>query len=244
MRNYALFLVLLQTGLRISELLAINLRQYDGKHFKNVKRKGKVVSRKVFIAKEARDALDRYIKEGCGKNAGVLFCSKSGRELPRQAVDDGLNAIATQASTNLPKRNISTSQPTCSGIHFFAKSLESTELNTPRNSPDTALTATYGGMFSRVTLRKKKPLTTCSDDEKSPAQKPLTRLTYCGRRVAQMQAFGCQNTVAACVTGLVPIVWCTILLRFLIVNLLLMRSTDSNVETQVNPRRSCRVRAC
>lgn len=104
-RNYAIFLVLLQTGLRISELLALEMSQYDGKHFKNVKRKGKAVSRKVFIAKEAREALDRYIVEDRGKKAGVVFCSKSGRVLPRQSVDDALKTIAGQANANLTEKD-------------------------------------------------------------------------------------------------------------------------------------------
>ena len=33
-----------------------------------------------------------------------MFCSKSGRELPRQAVDEALKAIAAQANANLPKK--------------------------------------------------------------------------------------------------------------------------------------------
>src|SRR5262249_44199938 len=43
LRDHALFLVLLHTGLRVSELLSLDLAQYEGKHFKNVKRKGKSV---------------------------------------------------------------------------------------------------------------------------------------------------------------------------------------------------------
>jgi hypothetical protein len=37
--------------------------QYDGKAFENVKRKGKVRSRRVIVPTEARAALDRYLKE-------------------------------------------------------------------------------------------------------------------------------------------------------------------------------------
>ena len=39
-RDRAIFLVLLHTGLRISELLALNRDQYQGKHFIDVRRKG------------------------------------------------------------------------------------------------------------------------------------------------------------------------------------------------------------
>jgi integrase/recombinase XerD len=102
-RNYALFMVLHHTGLRISELLGLDLAQYTGKHFTNVKRKGKAVTRKVFLSKEAREVLDRYLNEDRGREPGPLLCSRSGRRLLRQNVDDSLKAIAGQANATLPK---------------------------------------------------------------------------------------------------------------------------------------------
>jgi integrase/recombinase XerD len=102
-RDHALFLVLLHTGLRISELLALNLTQYHGKHFHDVKRKGKKVSRKVFLPKDAKEALDRYLDEVRGRNKGPLFTSRSGERLQRQNVDDTLKALANQANAQLPE---------------------------------------------------------------------------------------------------------------------------------------------
>ena len=58
----------------------------------------------VFLSKDARSALDRYIAEDRGKKPGTLFCSKSGRELPRQAVDETLKAIAGLANSTLPAK--------------------------------------------------------------------------------------------------------------------------------------------
>lgn len=104
-RNYAIFIVLLHTGLRVSELLSLQLKQYDGKHLKNVKRKGKSVSRKVFLSKDAREALDRYINEDRGRKAGALLCSKTGETLQRQSVDELLKAIAHQANSTLPTKD-------------------------------------------------------------------------------------------------------------------------------------------
>ena len=52
LRDYAILLVLLHTGLRISELLSLELDQYQGKHFVNVRRKGKSVTRKVFLCRK------------------------------------------------------------------------------------------------------------------------------------------------------------------------------------------------
>ena len=103
LRDYAIFLVLLHTALRISELLSLDLDQYQGKHLLNVKRKGKNFTRRSFLAQEAREALDRYVTESRGMAAGPLFCSRSGRRLARQNVDSALKALARQANARLPQ---------------------------------------------------------------------------------------------------------------------------------------------
>jgi integrase/recombinase XerD len=102
LRDYAVFLVLLLTGLRVSELLGLDLVQYQGKHFVNVKRKGKKVSAKVFLPQEGREALDRYLDEVRGRQDGPLFVSRSRHRLERQNVHDALKALANQANAQLP----------------------------------------------------------------------------------------------------------------------------------------------
>src|SRR5262249_32559911 len=106
-RNYAIFLVLLHTGLRVSELLALDLDQYSGKHIHTVKRKGKKVSRQVFLGKEARVALDRYLEGVPNKTGTPLFRTKNGNRLSRQDVDYVLKSVALQANVIC--------RPTCSG---------------------------------------------------------------------------------------------------------------------------------
>jgi len=101
-RDWAIFQVLLRTGLRVSELLRLDLDQYQGKHFSNVRRKGRKVTRAVFIAGEAREALDAYLDKVRDRQPGPLFCSRSGKRLARQNVDSALKAIAAQADTRLP----------------------------------------------------------------------------------------------------------------------------------------------
>jgi len=101
-RDYAIFHVLLRTGLTVSELLRLDLDQYRGKHFVNVQRKGRKVSRQVFLAAEAREALDRYIEEIRGRDSGPLIRSRSGKRLARQNVDAALKAIANQANARFP----------------------------------------------------------------------------------------------------------------------------------------------
>jgi integrase/recombinase XerD len=100
-RDHAIFLALLHTGLRVSELLGLDLDQHTGKHFTSVKRKGKKVSAKVFLPTEARAALDRYLDEVRGRAKGPLFLAKGGGRLLRQDVDGLLKAIANQANATL-----------------------------------------------------------------------------------------------------------------------------------------------
>ena len=70
LKSSAVLLVLLGTGLRVSELLECDLKQYQGKHLVNVKRKGRKVSRSVFP--NTHKALDRYIEHERGMNGGPL----------------------------------------------------------------------------------------------------------------------------------------------------------------------------
>lgn len=119
LRDHAILLVVLHTALRISEALELDIDQYRGKHFTNVKRKGKKVSRLVLIPKNAREALDQYVGDVRGKKPGPLFCSKSGRRLARQNVHDALQGIANQANSTLPKDQ---------HIHFSAHVLRHTML--------------------------------------------------------------------------------------------------------------------
>ena len=102
-RDRAVFLVLLRTALRVSELLRLDFDQYQGKHFVNVTRKGRKVTRSVFVAQEAREALDDYLNNDRGRVRGPLIKSRSGERLARQNVDAALKSISNQASSRLPE---------------------------------------------------------------------------------------------------------------------------------------------
>jgi integrase/recombinase XerD len=99
-RDFAIFLLLQQTGLRVSELTGLDRRQYNGKHLHDVKRKGRVRTRQIFIPQEAREALDRYLADR--PSDGPLFTSRTGRPIERQHVDRILKQIAAQANSRLP----------------------------------------------------------------------------------------------------------------------------------------------
>lgn len=162
-RDQAIFLVLLHTGLRISELLALGRHQYDGKSFGNVKRKGKVRSRKVVVPTEARGALNGYLKErdkqwGTG---GPLFCTRTGARLSRTQVDRTLKQIAAQASAKLPEQE---------RVRFSAHVLRHTFLRklARKKGVEFAMEAA-GHCSSQYIWRYVKP----SDDEKAEAVEGL-----------------------------------------------------------------------
>lgn len=102
LRDHAIFLVLLHTALRVSELLSLDLAQYKGKHLVNIRRKGKSVTRELLLAKPAREALDLYLDRLRGRDDGPLFQSRTGSRLAPQNVDDALKKLAAQANANLP----------------------------------------------------------------------------------------------------------------------------------------------
>ena len=102
LRDRALFLTLLHTGLRVSELLNLDIRQYEDQCFVNIQRKGKRVSRRLRVPKLAREAIDDYIVARRGQGAGPLFQSKNGNRLAVQNVNAALRKIAGQANVNLP----------------------------------------------------------------------------------------------------------------------------------------------
>lgn len=102
-RDQAILLVLLHTALRVSELLALDLAQYDGKYFLSIRRKGKAVTRELLVAKPAREALERYVYDVRGRDDGPLFQSRRGERLAPQNVDASLKRIAAQANALLPK---------------------------------------------------------------------------------------------------------------------------------------------
>jgi site-specific recombinase XerD len=54
-RDCAILLILLHTAVRVSEMVALDLKQYKGEYLRNIKRKGKKVSETeaVTVAHEA-----------------------------------------------------------------------------------------------------------------------------------------------------------------------------------------------
>lgn len=100
-RKRTLLVVLLETGMRISETLRLTLDQYDGKYFRHVKRKGRRRD-DVYVSPEARAALADYFEHERGRDPGPLFQSRAGTAMTRKDADRYLKQIAAMANANVP----------------------------------------------------------------------------------------------------------------------------------------------
>jgi integrase/recombinase XerD len=101
-RDQAMFLALLHTALRESELLSLDFPdQFKDGYFLNIQRKGRKVSRKLRVPQPAREAIEAYLEEERGIEPGPLFQSKTGKRLAPQNLDDVMKRIASQANSTL-----------------------------------------------------------------------------------------------------------------------------------------------
>ena len=103
-RDYALFHVLHVTAMRVSELIGLDIDQYDGRYLVNVQRKGKTVTPKMFLVKAARTYLDDYLDAERGRKPGPLFQTRTGKRFSIQQVDYLLKKLAGLANATLPAK--------------------------------------------------------------------------------------------------------------------------------------------
>ena len=69
-RDQAIFLTLLHTALRVSELLSLNYpKQFKDGCLLNIQRKGKKLTRKLRVPKQAQTAIHEYLEHERGKAA-------------------------------------------------------------------------------------------------------------------------------------------------------------------------------
>jgi integrase/recombinase XerD len=92
---------LLGTGLRISELLALDRTQFSGRGFVNVVRRGGHIQRFVPVQKRHRQVLEAWLKER-REVPGPLFPTRTGKALNRKEAFAILQRIARQANAHLP----------------------------------------------------------------------------------------------------------------------------------------------
>jgi integrase/recombinase XerD len=101
LRDHALIATLLGTGLRVSELLTIDVDQYDQRGFVNVLRKGGQVQSFIPIQKQHRDVLDAWLEQR-GDVPGSLFPTRSGKRLDHTQAFLVLKRMAQLAKAHLP----------------------------------------------------------------------------------------------------------------------------------------------
>ena len=104
LRNYAILLVLLDSGLRVFELADLQRDQYRRRALHNIQRKGDQITDKIPLSSDACEALRAYIDEERSAGKGPLFQSKNGKQLAQQDVDYLLQAVAAQANSRLPTK--------------------------------------------------------------------------------------------------------------------------------------------
>jgi integrase/recombinase XerD len=103
-RNFAILLVLLDTGLRAFELSGLQLDQYQDGTIRNVMRKGKDhITSEIPISSSTCEALDDYIEQERSEDDGPLFQSKNGKPINQQIIDQVVRRIAAHANSKLPK---------------------------------------------------------------------------------------------------------------------------------------------
>jgi integrase/recombinase XerD len=112
LRDKTVFLLLLHTGLRVSELVGLDRSQYRGKHLVEVMRKGKMRTLKIFLPTVARVTLDEYLEKARDDRDGPLFCTRNGERMTRQDIDHLLRALAAQANAQSKAKRIAFSAHT------------------------------------------------------------------------------------------------------------------------------------
>ena len=101
-RNYAILLVMLDSGVRVFELADLQLDQYHRRTLKNIQRKGDEVTASIPLSKDTCEVLADYLAEERPKGPGPLFQSRARKPLAQQDVDYILRCIAAQANSRLP----------------------------------------------------------------------------------------------------------------------------------------------
>jgi integrase/recombinase XerD len=102
LRNHALLVALLGSGLRVSEILNLERDQYTGKGFTCVQTKGGVIRDVVPLHRDARQVLDEWLKAR-EDDSPALFITRTGRKLSRREAYGIIQRIAAQANAHLPE---------------------------------------------------------------------------------------------------------------------------------------------
>jgi integrase/recombinase XerD len=99
LRDHAAIVVLLGSGLRVSELLSLKREQYTGRGFENVLIKGGRVRAFVPVQAHAREVLEEWLSAQEQK-PGHIFTTRTGQPLTRHQLFEILQRLARLASAH------------------------------------------------------------------------------------------------------------------------------------------------
>ena len=97
-----------RSGLRVSELCALKMEQYDGTHLVNIKRKGRARTRKMYLSKDCRAYLDDYLEterpldDPKGARDWLVLSSQGNAGIARATVWHIIKRLAEHASAHSP----------------------------------------------------------------------------------------------------------------------------------------------
>lgn len=98
----AIFYLLLHTGIREFELCSLSIEQYKDNALLNLKRKGRMVTKKTFLPSEAREKLDAYLSSRTiSSPKEPLFVSRFNNRLKELDVYRICKRLSNQASAQL-----------------------------------------------------------------------------------------------------------------------------------------------
>jgi integrase/recombinase XerD len=109
-RDHAAIAALLGTGLRVSELLGLDLDQWDESAFIRVRIKSNRRLKTVPITAEGRKAVVEWLKER-GDTPGPIFLTARRRRLGRKQLYEILKRVERQANAQLPAKQQFTVTP-------------------------------------------------------------------------------------------------------------------------------------
>ena len=144
LRDRAVFTLAIATGLRASEIEALDFEQYQANYLKNVRGKGDNF-REVYIPAGARADLDAYIERERGTKPGPLFQTKTGRRFRREYIHRFLSRVAAQANARLPDNE---------QIHLHAHKLRHTSIKRVHDKKGPVAAKKHGGHRSFKQLER------------------------------------------------------------------------------------------
>ena len=102
-RDRAIIVLMIQAGLRVSELIALNIGDVQLGTGAHVRCEGKGrKQRTVPLTTPAQAVLSAWLRERAGRPADPLFATRTGRRLSRDAIEQRVTTHATTATTNCP----------------------------------------------------------------------------------------------------------------------------------------------